>query len=56
MLKLVSLKKIFLSVSASHHASGASSSTGHNYLENLRLVYFGVTEHFGEVDASYFKH
>nr|CAD2203781.1 unnamed protein product [Meloidogyne enterolobii] len=43
-------------VSASHHASGASSSTGHNYLENLRLVYFGVTEHFGEVDASYFKH
>uniref|UniRef100_A0A914NRI2 Uncharacterized protein n=1 Tax=Meloidogyne incognita TaxID=6306 RepID=A0A914NRI2_MELIC len=41
---------------AQKYIAGSSSSTGGNYLENLRLVYMGVTEHFGPVDQSYFRH
>ncbi|KAL7075448.1 hypothetical protein ACQ4LE_005080 [Meloidogyne hapla] len=45
--------------SSSGHAASSSSSTGPNYLENLRLVHFGATEQFvGQQDfgASYFQH
>uniref|UniRef100_A0A1I8BIH6 Uncharacterized protein n=1 Tax=Meloidogyne hapla TaxID=6305 RepID=A0A1I8BIH6_MELHA len=45
--------------SSSGHGASSSSSTGINYLENLRLVHFGATKQFAEVfdeDNDYFEH
>uniref|UniRef100_A0A915LDY4 Uncharacterized protein n=1 Tax=Meloidogyne javanica TaxID=6303 RepID=A0A915LDY4_MELJA len=56
--KIVELDLSSSSSSTSHHhPTSSSSSTGNDYTENLRLVYFGATAHFGgDLDASYFKY